>query len=582
MTIPFNLPPVIERELRVASRRPVTYWSRVGAAAAGGLIVCWIMAAQLMVNRPAAAGQFTFRMLAGIAAFTVIGSVLQLSSEAFAREKREDTLVLLFLTPLQPIDLVLGKLVSTSLAAFYRFLAIVPFLALPMLVGGVSVADFALLVLALINLVFLGATLGLYVSARSWDEKRAATIATITMFCLAALPAVPLVISKVLNRPEVAFFFALSPAYPVWHATVTRGANVELIWASLAWTHLLGWVFFRAACRTLPRCWQSRPFNLAPGGEHLLRHQQDSSRKSTNARASHVTMKPRRMVYRQFASPQRARILDHYPVLWFALRWRPYSSSGWIIALIGLAALLPGVVTGLFAGEWGLFFAPGFALFVFFCINAGFKTSVATHASFAFARERGENPLELLLSTPLTARQLIHGHALALRETMESKIVCTFWIEFVWLTLTIFFHWQHGGQNTWLYVLASIAMLGFFVPDLHAVGWTALWRGVLARSAREAEKETSTRIFFLPWLSALLFLSIAGSLAGERSGALAGILSWMIFSAIVNRWYTRRARHNLETMLNLWALRRAAGEFEHYDGWRRFGRWLAFWWKRRR
>src|SRR5436190_9978036 len=133
MTIPFRLPPVIERELRVASRRSWTYWSRVGAAASGGVMVCWVMAAQLVATRPAAAGQFTFRLLAGIAAFTVVASVLQLASEAFAREKREDTLGLLFLTPLQPIDLVLGKLVSTSLAAFYRFLAIVPLLALPML-----------------------------------------------------------------------------------------------------------------------------------------------------------------------------------------------------------------------------------------------------------------------------------------------------------------------------------------------------------------------------------------------------------------------------------------------------------------
>jgi hypothetical protein len=50
-------------------------------------------------------------------------------------------------------------------------------------------------------------------------------------------------------------------------------------------------------------------------------------------------------------------------------------------------------------------------------------------------------------------------------------------------------------------------------------------------------------------------------------------------SAAANWWFARQARWNLETTLGLLALRRAAGEFEHYDGWRRFGRWLAVWWK---
>ena len=237
------------------------------------------------------------------------------------------------------------------------------------------------------------------------------------------------------------------------------------------------------------------------------------------------------------------------------------------------------MVAGLWAGEWGLLFAPGFALFVFFCVNIGFKTYAATYASFAFARDRDENPLELLLSTPITPRQMIHGYALALRELLRPKIRGAFWIEFVWLTLTILYHATHGGQDTFLYVLASLAMLGFLVPDLKAVGWTAMWQGVIARRAREAEKEAFTRVLFLPWLPALMAWPVGMTIAGPRAGVFAMILSWMIFSAIADWWFTRQARRNLETTLGLWALRRAAGEFENYDGWRRFGRWLAVWWK---
>src|SRR5206468_11141109 len=110
------------------------------------------------------AGRSTFRVLALVAAFILLNSVIRLTAEAFAREKREDTLGLLFLTPLKPRDLVLGKLASSALGGFYRFVAIVPVLALPMLGGGVTFGDFARLVLVLSNLAFFSAALGLYVS----------------------------------------------------------------------------------------------------------------------------------------------------------------------------------------------------------------------------------------------------------------------------------------------------------------------------------------------------------------------------------------------------------------------------------
>ena len=150
------------------------------------------------------------------------------------------------------------------------------------------------------------------------------------------------------------------------------------------------------------------------------------------------------------------------------------------------------------------------------------------------------------------------------------------------MTLTIFYHSTHDGEDTFFYVLTSLAMLGFLVPDLHAVGWTALWRGVIARSTREAERGTFHRVLLLPWLAAFMMSSVAVPLAGENLGLLTMILSWMIFSAATNWWFTREARRNLETRLRLWALRRAAGEFENYDRWQKLGRSLGVWWKARR
>ena len=581
MPTPFSLPPIVERELRVASRQNATYWSRAGAASSGIIIVGWVLAAQLAAGPAARAGQFTFRVMAGIAAFTAVASVLQLASTAFAREKREDTLGLLFLTPLKPVDLVVGKLVSTSLAAFYRFLAIVPLLALPMLVGGVTAENFLLLVLGLIHCVFLGATLGLYISARSWDDKRAATAASVTMFCLALLPAFALILGSVLRQPRVASLFALSPAYPIWQATVPGAAHSGLFWASLLWTQILGWIFFRAACRALPRCWQNRPINLAPIGEHLRSHnarelEQTLALANETPVAAPAVAKVRHSVRTHFSAQQRARMLDQNPVFWLALRWRgPSSAPAWIVGALGLVVCAVMIATG----NPDKLISPGLALFGCFSVNAAFKLQLSKQASLVFARDRAEDPLQLLLSTPITPRELIDGHARALRNALRPWIWWVLWVEAGWLALTIAIHALEHGAVAWFYAIPAVAIVGFLVPDLRAIGWTALWQGVTARNAREADRDAAGFVLWFPWVPILLALPIAGAAGGSFGGVLAVVITWMFSSAIVNGWFGRRARFNLETKLQLWALRRSAGEFEHYDGWRRVGRWLGRWWR---
>jgi hypothetical protein len=579
VTFPFTLPPIIERELRVASRRAATYWGRVGAAAAGVMIVCFVLLAQVQVARPGVAGQFTFRLLAAVGALVVVTSVLRLSSVAFAREKREDTLGLLFLTPLRPIEIVSGKLLSTALPAFYEFVAVVPLLSVPMLMGGVTAADFALLVLALANWVFLGATLGLYVSARSWDEKRATSIASALMLAVAMLvPALGVAIATALDAQDPLTLCALSPAFAVWHAVFPRLGGSLPMWGSLLWTHLLGWMFFRAAWRTLPQCWQNRPANSAPRGEHLHPSAASASPAAFAPDTSPKRAKTRRTVGRPITDERRARILDQNPIIWMALRWRPDASGLWVIGLIGVVGGVPALVLGFSTSQWGPFFHPGFALFVFYWINLAFKTFVATQASFAFARDRAENPLDLLLSTPITSRQLMDGFGTALRQTLRSWVLRALVLETGWLAFTLVLHAWHGGQNTVHYVLGMVAIVGFLVPDLYAVGWAALWRSVIAKGAREADKEAFSEALFFPWMPAgVVWLATIPWMEPENA-AIVFIITWMLASAANDWWHIRQARHKLETRLFLWAQRRAAGELEHYDGWRRLGRWLGRWW----
>ncbi len=575
MTLPFTLPPIVERELRVASRRRSTYWSRVSAAASGVIFVCLLLV-NPMGGSTTTAGQITFRILAAIAAFTAIGGVLQTSSEAFAREKREDTLGLLFLTPLRPVDLVIGKLVSTSLAGFYQFLSIVPLLALPVLLGGVTVANFVLLVLSLINCVFLAAALGLFVSSRMWDEKRSASMATCIMFLLIVFPALLLGLTLLVARSRPVSLYALSPVYPLWQSAFPGAFNSGLFWGSLLWTQILGWILFWAACRSLPRCWQTRPATLAPKGDHL---EPRLGSASPAPASGHPIKKPRREKPRRFDAQARTAMLERNPAFWLAMRTKPNASSAWVVA--GFAMVGP--VGAMAMGSWNLLFSPALALSSFFFINGGLKTFVASHVSSALARNLADDPLEILLSTPLTAERLINGHLLALRQTLKPLVSAALWIEIIWMALSIALDAFHRSRFPIVYVLGSVAVVGFLVPDLRAIAWIALWRGVIARNAREAEQQTFSLTIFLPWTPVFITWITATALSNPSSDPerawVATTVCWVVCTLLANHWFARRSRRLLESRLKLWAMRRSAREFEQYDGWRAAGRWLGRHWR---
>src|SRR5262245_50931726 len=106
-----TLLPIVERELRVASRRPATYWLRF--ILGGAVFALWFL---LLMFGPAgllpSRGLMVFRTLATIAfGFALLSGPL-LTADSLSRERREGTLGLLFLTELHGYDVVFGKLIA--------------------------------------------------------------------------------------------------------------------------------------------------------------------------------------------------------------------------------------------------------------------------------------------------------------------------------------------------------------------------------------------------------------------------------------------------------------------------------------
>ena len=133
--------PVVQRELREGARRPFNYWLRVAGASAGVLLL-------YSINRSADGNQAAegLRLFTGLHEMLLVLICVMLpamSADCIAREKREGTLGLLFLTPLTAMGIVVGKVVVQAFRAFTLWLAVLPVIIIPLVTGGVTLGDVA-------------------------------------------------------------------------------------------------------------------------------------------------------------------------------------------------------------------------------------------------------------------------------------------------------------------------------------------------------------------------------------------------------------------------------------------------------
>lgn len=183
-----NIAPSILRELREQARSAANHWQRtvcVGLVAVlltigffktglvdlGDLLPAgWAPPPQAspsfagfpgaVPSVPAGGGE-TFGRLNLAVTLVLLVLVPAMVSDSLSREKREGTLGLLFLTPLRAVDVVLSKVAAHGFRAVMLWLAVVPLLALPLLLGGIDVRDCLLAVLFQFALLLLGLGAGI-------------------------------------------------------------------------------------------------------------------------------------------------------------------------------------------------------------------------------------------------------------------------------------------------------------------------------------------------------------------------------------------------------------------------------------
>ena len=455
--------PIVERELRERARWRSTYWVRGSAAflAAGisAFILMFITAAT-----PGAEGKLALEILAWLAFPFAVLEGLRNTADSLSQEKREGTLGLLFLTDLKGFDVVLGKFFASSLTSFYALIAIIPALAIPVLLGGVTGADFWRLVLSLMNALFFSLTAGTFVSSISREERRAwsGTFALIGLFMI-AIPALAYTF-KIRSLAGLSGFTAF-----YLYAESRYLTAPDLFWKSLWIPHLISWVWLGLASFLLPRVWQQS------GAQKVQRRR----REPAEARQS------------------RNELLAINPVWWMTSR--NTHQRKWLWAIITCFCAL-GVIA------WITSYQSTGALWVIFgcaaALHMGLAVWVAFEACSSFAEARSTGAMELLLSTPLHVRQILRGQHLAIRELFLLPVLLLFAVE-VCLAAAQIFVWSQSSGGGVLSVMV-VLMLGFcivwFALDLFAVAEVGMWFGLRSQKPTQALTKTVLYVLVLPLL----------------------------------------------------------------------------------
>ena len=474
--------PIVERELRVTARQRATYWVRLGLAS-GAIFVAAVVFVLTFGLPPAQTGRHIFEWLSGSLLGYCLAYGRRATADCLSQEKREGTLGLLFLTDLKGHDVVLGKLVATSVRGFYGLLAVFPVLAVPLLLGGTTSGEFWRVALVLMDTFLFSLAIGILGSAMSRDLQRAMGVnMALWLFFMAApaacmyaleyfAPGLQKLPQLLFSCPVYAFYLCDDAHY---------GMARDHFWWSVGVIHALTWMLVLTAGWIVPRSWQDQPSRAEPNRWRDLwqawRHGPVAGKGAFRRKA-----------------------LDRNAFYWLAARARFKPVHVWtFLVCMGIWWLM---CWALFGSLW---LDTSVAILSAVMLNFAFKVWLAIEAGRQLAEDRRTGAFELLLSVPLTVRDIVRGQLLALRRQFLGPLVVVLGVG---LLLMVGLHRRTPGWQTQATWLAGLFML-VQVADLVALSWVGMWRALVARSHTLATVNTVMRVLVLPWV---LFGVVVGS-----------------------------------------------------------------------
>jgi hypothetical protein len=510
--------PILERELRVRARSRAHYWGRLAVAAAG-VMVCvppLIWSGPLM--SPGATGRGAFNGLVS-ACFLLCCAGCLFTADTISVERREGTLGLLLLTRVRHLDVLLGKFASSGLTCLLGLLAFSPVLALPILAGGVTGGEAARKAVVLLDTLFLALCVGLWASARGFQRFRAARAAVLV---LTALVLGPWLLSWLL--PEVGLASPLG--------TLSRAADFPYrtsagrYWLSLALVQAAGWAFLAGAMASLRGRAGRDGTNDAEGkaGQRTGAHPATTPPLSSTAVAasSERSVAPTTCRYcgkenlveavycqecgTELHPPERPKPRGPElssaptPLHWLLRRQRGLKPMLWVAAVIGACHFAVYGVIGryfsalLFGVSWG----------VSLVATTMTGALVAWVASRFFIEARRSGELELLLTTPLGAEEIVSTQWDLLKRWVRLPALVML-VPLVFQGLVVLR--SPSSRSAWeLYYSLSLLLSSLnLILGLAALCWLGMWFGLRVPGPGRAVLWTVLLVHGLPWVLNLIW-----------------------------------------------------------------------------
>jgi ABC-type transport system involved in multi-copper enzyme maturation permease subunit len=484
--------PVIERELRVTARTRRTYRNRflAGLGMIGALL--WV----LWESRGASQSQLgndTFEFITMAALILALLAGFFHTADCVSEERRDGTLGLLYLTDLRSIHVVLGKLFAQSIPAFFALATIVPILAVPFLLGGITPGELQRVALILLNALWLSLASGVLASTLVKDDRAALVIT----FVLILLPSIA---GPIFDESQLSVFW-------IWDGATRDkdylgGRKVDF-WMGMIGQFIIPCCYVAFAAARARMIWREKPPTAA--GE------------------------TRRARWREWIGGTaaqrkewRAAMLEENPALWLACRRRERTALLWIVLGIGLVWLTWVWFEQRRVDEIGIV-----ASLVFHWV---LKITFAFAACRAFSDEARTGAFELLFTTDLTTGNLVRGHLAGLSRSFGPAVAIVIVFDALFLTF---------GRADSLSGLRPImwGRVGILLVDIVTIALYGMWAGYKLQRSGKAAVRALLFVVVLPNV-AWIFL-----FAGVNRFDLV-FLAWLVMDALL----IAIAMHNLNRL----------------------------------
>ncbi|MCB9911386.1 MAG: hypothetical protein H7A46_18805 [Verrucomicrobiales bacterium] len=525
--------PVIQRELRVASRQRST-WQLRWAFVAAALLALAI--GRFSPSTPPQ--QYGQMMLASLARCAFALSLLTgpfLTADCLSVEKREGTLGLLFLTRLSGSGIVIGKMAGHSLRVVCAWLAIFPCLFLPILHGGVLWAEVVRLMLVLLCGMLLSLAVGVFWSTVATEARTSVLATTITLLLVVFLPWLPAYARATFltGRFILDGWALISPMTTVAYAFESSftssgpgvlGSGASLFWCSLTLSCLVSVALVFISGLLLPWTWRKSELTMRGGG------------------SLHSLVRPTSSVLTYDWLPIGRAVS---PARWLAMRrvkedwWM--NLLRWLLILFFCVMLVHAFAVKQF--EQGLIGACGLA----YGLHLITRIQAILSGTRRLYEARRTGTLEELLVTPVTEREVIMAHHESVFRSL--RIGCwTLLVINIVLQVALTLGSTQSTRRDWVdvwFLMTALCGGGLLVTlsDFRTLRWLALREALRARTQIKAAGRVFWLLIGVPWIIFAVTYLVAAQFRDTSALALFGWL-WIGGCLTYN--------HLLEGTVRLW------------------------------